>query len=136
MRPVLVDSNVILDIARNDPAWGDWSRRALRAVTNEGPVVINALIYAEVSVGYDMVDELEAAVPIDLYRREPLPYAAAFLAGKAFLRYRQAGGARTSPLVDFYIGAHAAIAGYRLLTRDATRYRTYFPTVELIAPNP
>jgi predicted nucleic acid-binding protein len=92
------------------------------------------LVYAEVSVGFPTIEEVEAALPADLYRREDLPYDAAFLAGKCFLQYRRGGGAKRSPLPDFYIGAHAAVAGYRLLTRDATRYRTHFPKLELIAP--
>jgi predicted nucleic acid-binding protein len=97
--------------------------------------VINALVYVEVSIGFSSIEALEEALPPELYRREHLPYEAALLAGKAFLRYRQAGGARTSPLPDFYIGARAAVAGYRLLTRDATRYRTCFPTLSVIAPD-
>jgi predicted nucleic acid-binding protein len=132
---VIVDSNVLLDIVTADPVWGAWSGRALAHAADHAPLVINALVYAEVSIGYGSIEALEDALPPDLYRREHLPYEAAFLAGKAFLRYRQAGGARTSPLPDFYIGAHAAVAGYRLLTRVATRYRTYFPTVTIIAPD-
>ncbi len=134
MIPVIVDSNVLLDVVTDDPTWGAWSSQSLERAADEAILLINALIYAEVSVGFDSIEALEEALPPDLYRRERLPYEAAFLAGKAFLRYREAGGARRSPLPDFYIGAHAAVAGYRLLTRDATRYRTYFPTVELIAP--
>lgn len=134
MTPVIVDSNVLLDIITDDPAWGAWSSRALELVAGEAIVVINALIYAEVSVGFASVEALEEALPPALFRREQLPYEAAFLAGKAFLRYRKAGGTRRSPLPDFYVGAHAAVAGYRLLTRDASRYRTYFPTLEIIAP--
>jgi predicted nucleic acid-binding protein len=132
--PVIVDSNVLLDVVTDDPTWGAWSSQSLERAADEAILLINALIYAEVSSGFDSIEALEEALPPDLYRREHLPYEAAFLAGKAFLRYRQAGGARRSPLPDFYIGAHAAVAGYRLLTRDATRYRTYFPTLELIAP--
>ena len=135
MTPVIVDSNVLLDIVSDDPAWGAWSSRALELVAEEAIVVINALIYAEVSVGFASVEALEEALPPALFRREHLPYEAAFLAGKAFLRYRQAGGTRRSPLPDFYVGAHAAVSGYRLLTRDTSRYRTYFPTLELIAPD-
>ena len=135
MTPVLVDSNVLLDVLTDDPTWGAWSSGALERAADEAPLVINALVYSEVSIGFSLIEALEEALPLDLYRREHLPYEAAFLAGKAFLRYRQAGGARTSPLPDFYIGAHAAIAGYRLLTRDARRYRSYFPTLEIIAPN-
>jgi predicted nucleic acid-binding protein len=97
-------------------------------------VILNPIIYAEVSVGYDDIEELDRALPETIVRREPLPYEAAFLAGMAFLAYRGRGGTKQSPLPDFYIGAHAAVAGHRLLTRDAHRYRTYFPRVELIAP--
>jgi predicted nucleic acid-binding protein len=131
---VLVDSNVLLDVATTDPSWSEWSSTTLASIADEAPLVINALIYAEVSIGFGSIEALEEALPHDLYRREALPYEAAFLAGKVFLDYRRRGGARRSPLPDFYIGAHAAVAGYRLLTRDATRYRTYFPTLELIAP--
>jgi len=134
VKPILVDSNVLLDIATDDPEWQSWSSRALEDAANETTLVINALIYAEVSVGYHRIEDVEKAIPPAIYRRDPLPYEAAFLAGKAFLRYRQRGGKRTSPLPDFYIGAHAAVAGFRILTRDARRYRRYFPTVDLIAP--
>lgn len=134
MTPVLVDSSVLLDVATDDPEWGGWSAEALARVANESPLVINPLVYAEVSVGYERIEELDEALPPETFRRDPLPYEAAFLAGKAFLRYRRRGGVRTSPLPDFYIGAHAAISGHRLLTRDPSRFRGYFPTVELIAP--
>jgi hypothetical protein len=132
--PVLVDSNVLLDIATHDPRWSSWSSVNLERAADESILVINALIYAEVSIGFDSIEALEEALPTDLYRREPLPYEAAYLAGKAFLAYRRAGGERRSTLPDFYIGAHAAVAGYRLLTRDATRYRASFPMLELITP--
>jgi predicted nucleic acid-binding protein len=134
MKPVLVDSNVLLDVATGDPAWAGWSSNALEEAANEAPLVINPLIYAEVSIRFSRIEELEAAIPSDLFRREALPFEAAFLAGKAFMKYRRRGGARPSPLPDFYIGAHAAVSGMRLLTRDAKRYRTYFPPVELISP--
>jgi predicted nucleic acid-binding protein len=98
-------------------------------------MVINPLIYAEVSIGFDTIEALEDSLPSSLYRREPLPYEAAFLAGTCFVAYRRRGGARRSPLPDFYIGAHAAVSGFRLLTRDVRRYRQHFPTVELIAPD-
>jgi hypothetical protein len=133
-RAVLVDSNVLLDIATNDPIWFARSAEALAAVADEAPLVINPLIYAEVSIGFQRIEDVEEAIPPRLYRREQLPYDAAFLAGKAFLRYRRRGGLRTAPLPDFYIGAHAAVAGFRLLTRDPRRYRAYFPGVELISP--
>jgi predicted nucleic acid-binding protein len=135
MDAVLVDSNVLLDVATNDPTWGEWSAETLRRTADSASLVINPLVYAEVSIGFDAIEDLEAALPTDLYRRQDLPYEAGFLAGKCFLRYRRAGGQKRSPLPDFYIGAHAAVAGYRLLTRDATRYRSYFPNLALIAPD-
>lgn len=134
MTAVLVDSNVILDVATDDPAWGRWSSETLAGLADAAALVINPLIFAEVSIRYVSIEALDAAVPASLFRREPLPYEAAFLAGKAFVTYRKRGGGSGTPLPDFYIGAHAAVAGYRLLTRDAARYRTYFPTVDLIAP--
>lgn len=133
MIPVLVDSNVILDVATLDPIWAVWSGDALSQAADTAVLVINPLIYAEVSVGYGRIEELEAALA-DGFRRDPLPWEAAFLAGKCFADYRRRGGDRRSPLPDFYIGAHAAVAGFRLLTRDVTRYRSYFPGVPLIHP--
>ena len=134
MRAVLVDSNVVLDVATEDPQWCEWSAAALERAASESVLKINALIYAEVSIVFERIEALEEALPTELFGRDPLPYEAAFLAGKCFVEYRRRGGRRIAPLPDFYIGAHAAVAGYRLLTRDATRYRTYFPRLELIAP--
>jgi predicted nucleic acid-binding protein len=134
MRPVLVDSNVVLDLAYRDPRWGLWSRGRIAEAAIESVLVINPIVFAEISIGYRSVEDLADLVPAGVFRREPLPYEAAFLAGKAFLAYRRRGGTKTTPLPDFYIGAHAAVRRYRVLTRDAARYRTYFPTVELIAP--
>lgn len=131
---VLVDSNVILDIVTDDATWFAWSSAALARCAETGPLAINPIIYAEVSIGFDRVEDLEAAVPAEYFQREALPWEAAFLAGKCFLRYRRAGGSRPAPLPDFYIGAHAAVAGMKLLTRAPARYRTYFPKLELIAP--
>ena len=131
---VLVDSNVILDIATEDPAWMAWSSEGLARAADESVLVINPLIYAEVSIGFESIEELDELLPKTIFRRDPLPFEAAFLAGKAFLAYRRRGGAKGRPLPDFYIGAHAAVAGLRLLTRDARRYRTYFPTIEILAP--
>lgn len=131
---VLVDSNVILDIGTEDARWFEWSSSRLGEIAATRVLVINPIIYAEVSVGYERIEDLDAAVAPDSFRREALPWEAAFLAGKAFLKYRRAGGRRRSPLADFYIGAHAAVRGFTLLTRDARRYRTYFPTLRLIAP--
>jgi predicted nucleic acid-binding protein len=133
-RGVLVDSNVLLDVATNDPNWSDWSGRALPECAEHATLIINPIIFAEVSIGYATIEALEAALPTTLYKREPLPWEAGFLAGKCFLSYRRRGGLRNSPLPDFYIGAHAAIAQLALLTRDAARYRTYFPTIEILAP--
>jgi predicted nucleic acid-binding protein len=130
----LVDSSVILDIVTDDADWAERSAEALARARDEGSLVINPIVYAEVSTGFDRVEDLDDAVSPDDFQREQLPYEAGFLAGKAFLAYRRRGGQSRSPLPDFYIGAHAAVRGYRLLTRDGSRYRTYFPTVELIAP--
>ena len=135
MTDVLVDSNVLLDVLTEDPTWFDWSASALEEHAESAVLMINPIIYAEVSVRFARIEELDVALPADLFKREPLPWDAAFLAGKCFLRYRKAGGARRSPLPDFYVGAHAAIRGATLLTRDASRYRTYFPTLQLIAPD-
>jgi hypothetical protein len=125
---------VLLDVLGDDPHWGDWSSGAVAAAADEAQLVINPVIYAEVSVRYPRIEDLDDTLRPEVFRRDGLPYQAAFLAGKAYVDYRRRGGARTSPLPDFLIGAHAAVAGYRLLTRDAARYRTYFPKVDLIAP--
>ena len=135
MSGVLVDSNVLLDIMTEDPSWFVWSSRAIEEAAETSRLVINPVIYAETSVRFSRIEDLDAALPIAMFGREPIPYEAAFLAGKAYSRYRRLGGARRSPLPDFFIGAHAAVADHRLLTRDAARYRTYYPTVSLIAPN-
>ena len=131
----LIDSCALLDVLTNDATWGEWSAQAITAAETEGELVINPLIYAEVSAGYAQVEQVEAALPAAIFRREPLPYEAGFLAAKAFVAYRKRGGAKTAPLPDFYIGAHAAVARYRVITRDAARFRTAFPSLELIAPN-
>ena len=130
----LVDSSVMLDILTQDAAWALWSGDALARARDNGALVINPIVYAEVSAGFSRIEDLDDAVPAADFDREPLPYQAGFLAGKAFLSYRKRGGQRRSPLPDFYIGAHAAVRRYQLLTRDTARYRTYFPTVELICP--
>lgn len=124
----------MLDILTQDVAWAQWSGDALTRARDNGTLVINPIIYAEVSAGFDRIEDLDDALPADDFEREPLPYQAGFIAGKAFLIYRKRGGRRRSPLPDFYIGAHAAVRRYRLLTRDPARYRTYFPTVDVIAP--
>lgn len=134
MTAVLVDSNVLLDLLTADERWADWSAQAIGACGATAPLVINPIIFAEVSIRAATVEEADAAFPGAFFRRESIPWEAAFLAGKAFLAYQRRGGARRSPLPDFFIGAHAAVAGYRLLTRDAARYRSYFPGLEVIAP--
>jgi predicted nucleic acid-binding protein len=134
MTGILVDSNVLLDLMTEDPQWLPWSEAALAAAAEHHRLVINPIIYAEISIRYSRIEDLDAALPNDMFDREAIPFEAAFLAGKAFLAYRQKGGTKHSPLPDFIIGAHAAIAGYKLLTRDAARYRFYFPKLELITP--
>ena len=135
VRPItLVDSNVLFDVMTNDPAWGQWSADRITQALDDGRLVINPIVYAEVSIGFGRIEELDDALPASEFEREPLPYEAGFLAGKAYVAYRRRGGSRRSPMPDFYIAAHAAVRGYRLLTRDAKRYLTYFPGVEVIAP--
>lgn len=131
---VLVDSNVLLDIATRDPTWYAWSAAALDAAAVDCDLAINPLVYAELSTRYERIEDLDGAFPPADFRRLALPWGAAFLAGRCYVEYRRAGGARRSPLPDFYIGAHAALDGMRLLTRDAARYRAYFPKLELVAP--
>jgi predicted nucleic acid-binding protein len=130
---VLVDSNILLDLFTDDPVWAAWSEAHLADAFDAGQVLINPIVYAEISVAFERIETLEAALPEQL-TREDLPWDAAFLAGKCFVDYRRRGGARRSPLPDFYIGAHAAVTGRTLLTRDAGRYRTLLPTLTLITP--
>ncbi len=132
---VLVDSNVILDIVTEDKTWFQWSSETLARYAENHILVINPIIYAEVSIGFVRIEDVEIVLSPAFFRREPLPWEAAFLAGKCFLAYRRRGGERSSTLPDFFIGAHAAIAGIPLLTRDTSRYRTYFPKLKLIAPD-
>jgi predicted nucleic acid-binding protein len=132
---VLVDSNVLLDVLTEDKHWFKWSSEALAQAAESGRLVINPVIYAEISVRFSRIEELEFALPKTMIDREAIAYEAAFLAGKIFIAYRRRGGTKTSPLPDFFIGAHAATAGYRLLTRDPKRYRQYFRTLEIIAPS-
>lgn len=134
MSGVLVDSNVLLDVVTEDRKWLRWSSDALARCAEEAILLINPIVYAEVSIGFPRIEDLESALPPEYFQSAPLPWEAAFLAGKSFLRYRRRGGARRSPLPDFYIGAHAAVSGLSLLTRDPARYRTYFPRLRLIAP--
>jgi predicted nucleic acid-binding protein len=130
---VLVDANVLLDLFTTDPVWMAWSKTALADAFDAGPVIVNPIVYAEISVRFERIEELEDALPEQL-EREALPWEAAFLAGKCFLDYRRRGGGRRSPLPDFYIGAHAATTGRALLTRDPTRYRSLLPMLTLVSP--
>ncbi|MBI2198164.1 MAG: type II toxin-antitoxin system VapC family toxin [Candidatus Rokubacteria bacterium] len=134
MREILVDSNVILDVVTEDTTWFEWSSGQIARLAEDHVLVINPIVYSEVSVGFERIEEVDSALPVDFFRREALPWEAAFLAAKCFLRYRRAGGRKRSPLPDFYVGAHAAVRGLPLLTRDARRYRTYFPRLTLVAP--
>ena len=131
----LVDTNVLLDLVTDDPAWADWSITQLEAASLNGPVLINDVVYAELAVRYDRVELLEAFVSEAGLTIAPMPRAALFLAGKVFTQYRRSGGSRTGVLPDFFIGAHAAVNELALLTRDVVRYRTYFPTLKLITPD-
>jgi predicted nucleic acid-binding protein len=134
MAHILVDSNVLLDVITEDPNWAAWSSATLEEQSEENLLAINALIYAEVSIRFERIEELEAALPSSLVERLPVPWEAAFLAGKCFLQYRRRGGTKRSTLPDFFIGAHASVLGIPLITRDVARYRTYFPRLRLIAP--
>ena len=129
----LVDSNVLLDLFTEDPRWLQWAEVQLAEAFDRGPTLINPIVYAEISIGFERIEELERALPAEL-QREPLPWEAGFLAGKCFPQHRQQGGGKRSRLPDFYIGAHAAVTGRALLTRDPSRYRLLFPRLELISP--
>ena len=131
---ILVDSNVIIDVLTQDASWRAWSEAALSEAADRDDVAINPIIYAELASGFSTMSELDRHLGADTFRRLELPYEAGFVAGRAFVEYRRRGGLRASPLQDFYIGAHAAISGLSLLTRDARRYASYFPKVRLITP--
>ncbi len=131
---ILVDSNVILDILTVDKKWFPWSSETLIQCAEQNVLVINPIIYAEVSICFDRIEDLEDVLSPSLFRRDPLPWEAAFLAGKCFLNYRRKGGDKRSPLPDFFVGAHASVSKMPLLTRDIFRYQTYFPKLKLIAP--
>ena len=130
----LVDTNVLFDLVTDDPIWADWSARQLRIWSAQETLVANPVIYAELSVGYNRLEEVDAALDAAAVELVEIPRAALFLAGKAFQEYRARGGTKTGVLPDFFIGAHAVVACIGLLTRDARGYRTYFPTITLITP--
>jgi predicted nucleic acid-binding protein len=132
---VLVDTNVLLDLVTNDRDWAEWSLARLEEAALAGPVLINDIVYAETSIRYERIEDLDAMLSEAMIDIAPTPRSALFLAGKAFQRYQRAGGPRTGVLPDFFIGAHAAVEGWPLLTRDAGRYRKYFPKLALIAPS-
>ena len=131
---ILIDSNVLIDIWTRDERWGEWSSRNLAACLQAGPVGINPVIYAELSLGFQTERDLNEAVGVVSVTKLPLPSEAAFPAGRAYLAYRRRGGTRRSPLPDFFIGAHAETAGLPLLTRDVGRFQSYFPAVRLSSP--
>ncbi len=132
---VLIDTNVLLDLVHDDPRWADWSQRQLEAASLRGPLSINPVIYAELSIAFARIEELEAVLADGGIELHETPREALFLAGKAFVRYRaRARSAKRNVLPDFFIGAHAAVMGWSLLTRDARRYRSYFPSVDLVSP--
>jgi hypothetical protein len=135
MSGFLVDSNVLLDIATSDAKWVTWSEQQLRSAAAEGPVFINPIVYAELAPAFASAAELDRWLDGDVFERRSLPYSAAWLAGQAFIKYRRAGGIRNAPLPDFFIGAHAEAENLTLITRDAARYRTYFPSVALVSPH-
>ena len=130
----LLDSNVLIDVISSDPVWAHWSMQQMQEAGEDGDLAINQIIFGEVCASFEHLEEIDAALPADTYTREDVPWAAAFLASRAFRTYRRNGGTRTSLLPDFFIGAHAAVLGYRLLTRDPSKYRSYFPDVRLITP--
>jgi len=130
----LVDTSVLLDVLLEDEEWMEWSAAMLADAAQQGRIVINPIVYAEVSSAYDDIESLDRALPVEYYQRETLPWDGAFLAGRAFVAYRRRGGAKRSPMPDFYIGAHAAVAGHTLLTRDPHRYRSYFPKLRILSP--
>ena len=131
----LVDTNVLIDLFEVGGAWEEWSTRAVVMLRDEGRILINQIIYAEVAAGFVRETDLDAILPSSKFEREDIPWKAGFLAGRAFSAYKRAGGAKRSPLPDFYIGARALVSGHRLLTRDAARYRSYLPGLEIIAPD-
>ncbi|MBU2483526.1 MAG: type II toxin-antitoxin system VapC family toxin [Alphaproteobacteria bacterium] len=131
----LVDTNVLIDIAFRDPDWRDWSRDRMAEALKQGALVINPVIFSEFSYRYESLEEVDALLDPSEFQREHLPWASAFAAGRAFRFYRSNGGSRERTLPDFLIGAHAVVRGYRLLTRDPNGYRSYFPTLDIIAPD-
>jgi predicted nucleic acid-binding protein len=135
MSTTLLDTNVLIDLLENRPVWGEWSFRQLGSLGSSDDIVLNQIVYSEASVPYGPQSEFDAVLDVSWLKKEDLPWAAAFLAGKVHTEYRKKGGQKTMALPDFLVGAHAVVKGYRLLTRDAARFRTYFPEIEVIAPD-
>ena len=134
MNGYLVDSNVILDLFLDNPDWADWSETTLTKYGDQNTLFINLVVYTEISIGFERIEALEKSIQIAAFQMLEIPKEALFLAGKAFLQYKKSKGSKSSPLPDFYIGAQAAVMNLDLITRDVSRYRTYFPTVNLITP--
>lgn len=132
--PILLDSNILLDIFTEDKEWYGWSSETLAKESEDDLLYINPIIYSEISISFDTIETLEAAIPGNYILREDIPYEAAFLAGKCFVKYRKSGGTKQAPLPDFFIGAHAAVRNWSLMTRDKGRFQTYFPTIDIICP--
>ncbi|MFY9969999.1 MAG: type II toxin-antitoxin system VapC family toxin [Roseiarcus sp.] len=135
MSSVLIDANVLLDVMTEDARWLQGSAEAIERAADRYRLVINPVIFAEVSMRFSRIEDLDAALPKTMFDREAIPYEAAYMAGKSYLAYRRRGGTKRSPLPDFFVGAHAAVAGYQLMTRDVRRYRTYFPKLPLVVPD-
>ncbi len=131
---ILVDSNVILDIVTEDHIWYGWSSKKLAELSQHNKLLINPVIYSEISISFERIEDLDDVLPDSFFIREQIPWDAAFLAGKCFLKYRRSGGTRRSPLPDFFIGAHASVRNMSLLTRDKGRYGEYFPKLKIISP--
>jgi predicted nucleic acid-binding protein len=131
----LVDTCVLLDLLGDDPTWGDWSAEHIRAAIDGDGIVINQVVYAEISIHFARIEDIDEALPPADFLRESLPWEAGFLAGRAYVNYRRNGGSKSAPLPDFYIGAHALVDGYRLLTRNHRDFRSHFPALEIIAPD-
>jgi predicted nucleic acid-binding protein len=134
MKGVLVDSNVILDVFLDDPTWADWSESTLEEYAQYAKLSINSIVYSEVSIGFERIEDVESALSKAGFEMMEIPKEALFLAGKAFLKYKKGKGVKKSPLPDFYIGAQAAVLDFTLITRDVARYRTYFPSIRLVSP--
>ena len=134
MKGVLVDSNVILDVFLNDLKWADWSESKLEEYSVQASLYINSIIYSEISIGFELIEDLESAITKAGFQLLEIPKEALFLAGKAYIKYKRRKGVKRNPLPDFFIGAQAAVLNLELLTRDVSRYQSYFPTVKLIAP--